>query len=467
MAKQYDAVVIGGGPGGTPAAMALAAAGKETLLVEQTGQLGGACLFVGCIPSKIIRKAADDAFLQAAGAPVNTAKVWAEIKEKMDRILHGRSDAALNNARQMTNLTVKAGVARFVSAREIEVSAASGSADVFPFDNAVIASGASSFVPAFAGNGVGDVLVSERFFNRPALPRSLVIVGGGPIGVELAQMLGRLGVRPVIIELMPAILENVVPDDFAAFITNKLEDENIPIHAKAKVLEINKQGNEFVTVFENAAGQTQSASSEQVLVSTGKVPNVQELDLEAAGIKYSRRGIETDEYLETTAKGVFAVGDVIDGPRFAHLATHEALIAVNNILGGNAVKVDVMRNSWVLFTDPEIMSAGYSLREATAAGLDAIEGSYDYRIDAAAQVHDIEEGWLRFVVNAKTEEILGVHAMVKGADSLSGEAALIVSQRLTLADVAQAIHPHPTLTEAFGLLAREMAPNGSMTGTCK
>jgi len=464
MAEHFDAVIIGGGPGGTPAAMALAAAGRKTLLVEKTGKLGGACLFVGCIPSKIIRKAADDAFLQAAGGLVNTEKVWPEIRKKMDRILPGRSGAALKKAGQTPNLTVKAGGARFISAREIEVSGPSGRAEVFSFDKAVIASGASSFVPPFGGTGAADVLVSERFFNRPALPRSLVIVGGGPIGVELAQMLGRLGVSPVIIESMPTILHGAVPAGFAAAITQKLEAEKIRVYAGAKVLEINRQGEEFVTVFENAAGEKQSERSEQVLVSTGKVPNVQDLSLEAAGVKYSRRGIETGGNLETSVKGIFAVGDVIDGPKFAHLATHEAFIAVKNILGG-AATVDFKRNSWVLFTDPEIMSAGYSLAEAAAAGFNAVEGVYDYKIDAAAQVHDIAGGELRFVADAKTKELLGVHAMVKGADSIAGEAALIVSRRLTLMDVAQAIHPHPTLTEAFGFLAQEMLKKFSQSGS--
>lgn len=461
MAEHFDAVVIGGGPGGTPAAMALAAAGKKTLLAEKSGKLGGACLFVGCIPSKIIRKGADDAALQAGGGLVNADKVWPEIRKKMDRILSGRSGAALKKAGQIPNLTVKAGAARFLSASEIEVSGPSGLAEVFSFDKAVIAAGASSFVPPFGGDAAGDVLVSERFFSRPQLPRSLVIIGGGPIGVELAQMLGRLGVSPVIVESLPSILQGAVPAEFAAAIAKKLEAEKIPVYTGAKVTEINRQGEEFVTVFEDASGGRRSLRSEQVLVSTGKVPNVQDLNLEAAGIKYSRRGIETDEFLETSAKGIYAAGDVIDGPKFAHLATHEAFITVKNILGG-AAKADFSRNSWVLFTDPEIMSAGYTLAGAAAAGFNAVEGVYDYRIDAAAQVHDIAGGELRFVADAGTREILGVHAMVKGADSLAGEAALIVSRRLTLMDVAQAIHPHPTLTESFGFLALEMLNKNSV-----
>jgi len=455
MKEHFDAVVIGGGPGGTPAAMALAGAGRKTLLVEKSGKLGGACLFVGCIPSKIIRKASDDASIHFTGGTINVEKVWHEIRKKMNRILPGRSDAALKKAGQMPKLTVKAGRARFLSAREIEVSDPSGRIEVFSFDKAVIATGSLSFVPPFSGNGTADVLVSERFFNRPSLPSSLVIIGGGPIGVELAQMLNRLGVSTVIVENMPSILHGVVPSGFATAITQKLEAEKIHIYTGAKVIEINKQGEEFVTIFEKSNGEKQSARSEQVLVSTGKIPNLQDLNLEAAGIKYSRRGIEVDNNLKTSVEWIFAVGDVIDGPKFAHLATHEAFIAVKNILGGSA-RVDFKRNSWVLFTDPEIMSAGYSLAEATAAGFNAVEGVYDYKIDAAAQVHDINGGELRFVVDAKNKEILGVHAMVKGADSIAGEAALIVSQRLTLMDVAKAIHPHPTLTEAFGFLAQEM-----------
>ena len=462
MGKQFDVVVIGGGPGGTPAAMALAAAGKKVLLAEKTGKLGGACLFTGCIPSKIVRKAADDFRLQSGGkksgetSGEDVEAVWSLTRKKMDRILQGRSNGALQKAKQLTNLAVIHGTAKFQSEYQVEVIEESGQSEIYDFKNALIAAGARSSVPPFKGSGVRDVLVSEDFFYQDKLPKSLVIIGGGPIGIELAQMLAKFGVKCTIIEVMETVLFGVTSPAFIRLLTKTLEEAGVTVYTSCKVLEINRNNAGFSTDFIAPDGTTRSVQSEQVLVAAGKAPNIESLNLGAAGIEFSKAGIITNEYLETTAKGVYAAGDVIQGPKFAHMATHEALIATQNILQGNCQKIDFAKNSWVLFTDPEFMSAGYSEEDAAKAGFDVVTGEYNYIIDAAAQVHGIASGILKFVVDKRTNIILGVQAIVPGADLIAGEAALIVAQKLTLQDVAQTVHPHPTLTEAFGFLALEM-----------
>ncbi len=194
-----------------------------------------------------------------------------------------------------------------------------------------------------------------------------------------------------------------------------------------------------------------------MLIVTGKVPTIEGLDLEAAGIKYDRHGIIVNEFLETSANGIYATGDVVSGaPKFAHTATYEAHLAAANIEQGNAGKVNFTKNSWVLFSDPEIAAAGLTEEEALKSGLDVISGVYHYNVDAAAQISGDTSGILKFVVNRQNKQILGVHLFLNGAASLSGEASLIVSQKLTLMDLVRAIHPHPTLSEAFGFLALKM-----------
>ncbi len=457
MKEKFDIIIIGGGPGGTPAAMQLAASGKKVLLAEESGKLGGACLFVGCIPSKIIKHHADEFLTREQNAPSPTAskedlaKTWQMIGRDMDRILNGRSSAAVQQLKRMP-ITFVSGKARFVSNKEVEINNTR-----YLFDKAIIATGAHTFVPPFKGNGVNEVLTSEVLFKQATLPSSLLIIGGGPIGIEIAQMLTKLHVKCSIIEMMPGLLPGVVEPEFAEGIARKLQATGTDVYTNSRVEEINKTDGMFQTVFLDGGGKTRDIISEKVLVVTGKVPSIEGLNLEATDVEFERNGIVVDEFLETTADGIYATGDVILGaPKFAHTATYEAHIAVKNILGGKISKVNFNKNVWVLFSDPEIAAAGLTEAEALKAGFDVVCGTYNYKVDAMSQISGDTFGFLKFVVNRQNQEILGVHLFINGAASLIGEASLIVSNKLTLMDVAQTIHPHPTLTEAFAFLAMKM-----------
>ena len=462
MDNNYDVLVIGGGPGGTPAAMQLASGGKKVLLVEKSGKLGGACLFSGCIPSKIIKHAADEyasPSRAASGRQVvseDRSVAWRNIRATMDRILSSRSDAALQRVNQIPGLTFVAGTARFVSNHQVEIEESSGKKKSCTFEQAILSTGSVPSIPPFKGNAAQNVLTSEMLFEQDVLPESLVIIGGGPIGVELAQMLSKLNVKCTIIEMLDTILKGIVEPEFVDRLTQKLHESNVAVYASSKVQEIKRSGADFYTSFTDAQGKVKTVQSQQVLIAAGRLPNVKDLNLEAVGIQFSQRGIIVNEYLETHVKGIYATGDVIPGPKFAHTATYEAHIAAANILKGNVQKTDFSKNSWVLFSDPEVASAGYTQAEAVNHGHEIVTGSYNYEIDAAAQISGNPFGLLKFVVDKKTLQIIGVHIFTGGAASIIGEAALIVSGKLTLQDVAQAVHPHPTLTEAFGILAINM-----------
>jgi dihydrolipoamide dehydrogenase len=462
MNDHYDVLVIGGGPGGTPAAMQLASRGKKVLLAEKSGKLGGACLFVGCIPSKIIKHAADEyASLNRAafgGQAVSGDRsvVWKNIRATMDRILSLRCGAALQRVNRIPGLAFVAGTARFVSNRQAEIEENGGKKSSCTFEQAIISTGSVPSLPLFGGDPAQDVLTSEMLFEQSVLPESLVIIGGGPIGVEMAQMLSKLNVKCTVIEMLDTILKGIVEPEFVEHLTQRLRASNVDVHASSRVQEIKRSGEDRYTTFTDAQGGVKTLRSRQVLVAAGRSPNVKDLDLDAVGIQFSQRGITVNEYLETNVKGIYATGDVITGPKFAHTATYEAHIAAANILKGNVEKADFSKNSWVLFSDPEIASVGYTEAEALRHGHEIITGSYNYEIDAAAQISGDPFGLLKFVADKKTRQILGVHIFTRGAASIIGEAALTVSRNLTLQDVALAIHPHPTLTEAFGILAANM-----------
>jgi len=460
--ESFDTVIIGGGPGGTPAAMRLAQNGKRVILVEERGRPGGECLFEGCIPSKILEHAAHRySLLEGLRGPdkgINDkpSAIWKRFIEKKDRLLELRSDAALRKFENLPTLTFVAGKARFRSNREVVISEGSGKERTIGFKNAIIATGSGAFVPPVKGNGLQYVWTNRGIFEAHDLPASIVIIGGGAIGIEFAQMLSKLGVKCTLIEMLDRILPPV-EEEFAGLLHRKMCDEDgIEVNLSSRVLEINFADEKFEVVFEDKGGETHSIVPERVLMATGRIPNTKGLNLESAGVSSNRKGIETDEFLETTAQGIYAVGDVINGPKFAHTATYESLTATENILHGNAKKVDFTKNSWVLFSDPEIASAGLTEDEALRAGRKIIIGRYDFSSDAKAQINGHPFGFLKFVVERETLQILGVHIFTKGAPGISGEAALIVSMGATLKDVSEAVHPHPTMTEGFGLLARQM-----------
>jgi len=187
-----------------------------------------------------------------------------------------------------------------------------------------------------------------------------------------------------------------------------------------------------------------------------KVHNVESLDLDKANVEFNRKGIVVNEFLETSTRGTYATGDVIDGPKFAHVVTYGAHLVAVNIMVGNKRKVDFSKNSWVLFSEPKIATAGFTEAKAIQEGYDVMIGIYDYKIDAAAQVASTPLGYLKYVVNKENLEIINVNICNCNAAALVGEAALIVANKLTLKDVAQTLHPRPTMTEAFGILAQKM-----------
>ena len=461
--ENYFAVVIGGGPGGTPAAMALATAGKKVLLVEDSGKLGGACLFIGCIPSKIIKFTADEiTAFRKTGAKFGMAtavepdKAWNYMQKKMEKILEGRSGGAMKKAGQLPGLTVIKGRAKFISATTVEITGENGKKTEATFEKAVIATGSKSWIPSFEGDGIKDVNVTENFFRMEKLPGSLAIVGGGPIGIELAKMMTNFGVKVTIIEAMDSILKGIVEKDFAEIVTGNLKNSGIPLMLSSKVMSINRENNGFVLEVKTDAGGVQKLKAEKVLVAAGKIPNIDGLGLDEIGVQHTNRGIMVNEFLETSVPGIYATGDVTNGPKFAHLASFEAQKAAGNMISGNKLKLDLTKNSWVLFSEPEIAVAGMTEEQAKSAGIETQTASYNYQIDATEQIQETTQGMLRYVVDRKTGRIMGVHIIGKDASELSGEATLIVSAKLTLADVAETIHPHPTRTEAFGFLAGEM-----------
>ncbi|WP_457605694.1 dihydrolipoyl dehydrogenase family protein [Nitratifractor sp.] len=451
--KSYDLIVIGAGPGGTPAAMAAAQFGKKVLLVDKRGEPGGECLFEGCIPSKILENAANRyaMFNEAAGFHVEVTSEpqihWSEVLAEKDRILSMRAQAALKRIESIPNLDFLKGEARFVDEHTIEVGG-----ERYAFEKAIIATGAVAHRPPIAGDGVANAWTNADVFKNETIPGEIAFIGAGAISCELVQMFAKLGVKCRLLERGPRILRKL-DEEAALGVQKRMVDQGIELSLGVEFDEIAGKEGDF-TIRYRQKGEAKELKVPHVLLATGRTPNVEGLGLEAAGVEYDRHGITTDGTLQTTQPHIYATGDCTTGPKFAHWATYQAGIAVHNLFAPGKRSVEPEKLSWVLFSGPQIASAGLSEAEAKAAGMEVSVARYDYRVDARAQIDHATEGFVKFVIDA-SGVIVGVQILSPDAQSLSGEAALIVARKMKATEVMSAIHPHPTLSEAFGNLARE------------
>ena len=457
--KKYDLVVIGAGPAGTPAAMAAAKFGKRVLLVDKRDAPGGECLFEGCIPSKVLENAAQRyAMLKEAQNFHVTLKStpqihWEEVLRDKEAIIARRSQAALGAIGQLPTLEFMQAKAAFKDSHTLILESAQGQEEV-RFDKALIATGGKVHLPPFAGSGVDKAWTNRDIFFEEEIPSELLFVGAGAISCELAQMFNKLGTKCHILERGERILKHV-DEEAALAIQERMRRSGITIDLNLSIERIDHEAGRFMVQI-TQDGARRSIDSAHLLLATGRIANLDGLGLEDAGVAYDHHGVTVDEMLQSSQPHIYACGDCIDAPRFAHTASYEAGIVVHNMFAPHPHRVDYDKNSWVLFTDPQVAQAGLGEAEAKARGIDVMVESYDYSVDARAQIDKQETGFVKFVIDRRSGVILGVTILSEDAASLAGEAALIVSAQMTAMQVQGAIHPHPTLCESFGKLAQKI-----------
>ena len=457
---EVDVLVVGGGPGGTPTAMALASAGRRVLLVEKGAGLGGTCLFEGCIPSKILHESAHrlQAIRRAQEFGINIpageiAVDWDVIMQRKAAVLEHRAAGALQHARSIPTLTVQFGEVSLLGPRRARITPHGGKPEEISFGIAVIATGSVPRSLPVPGIDLPQVLTSDQVLDIKRLPKRLVVIGGGPIGVEMAQIFAVFGSAVTIIEAGPRILAPV-DDEIAAALQGHFRTQGIGLEVGAQILGVVSKGDGVAVQYRDAAGAQHEAEADIVLEATGRHPNVDGLGLENTAVRFDHHGVKVDDTLETNEPGIYAVGDVVGHPMFAHWATAQGLALARHLLGRPTRFPTPAINSAVIFSTPEIGIAGLTENEAHAAGHDVGVARYDYRADARAQVSGHAEGILKLVYDKTSRAVLGVHILAEGAASLLGEGALAVATHVPIEALAGAIHPHPTLSESMGLAAR-------------
>jgi len=457
---QTEYLIIGGGPGGTPTAMALAAAGKAVVLIEKGAGLGGTCLFEGCIPSKIIRESARrlrelrEASDFGLCLPTQDVSInWSAILERKRNILKRRSDMALKHTENLPTLNTLFGHCRLLSPRTALVETQTGDSFKVHFQKAIISTGSIPFIPPIEGINHPRVMDSESILNIDHIPEKLLIIGGGPIGIELGQVFNTLGSEVSIIESTDRVL-GPVDEELALYLEKRMQQEGINIHTQCKVKSIKTSGQSVFVQYTNTTAEEQHIIADTVLMVTGRRPNIENLGLELTQIKHDQHGIKVDSALQTSEAGIYALGDVIGQPMFAHWATAQGLALAQHLLGHPATFPTAQTNSAVIFSEPEIGIAGITEQQAEQAGIKYEVARYDFHNDARAQIDGRDDGLLKIIFEADSHKVIGVHALVEGAAEIMGEAALLVKTGLPIEAIAGAIHPHPSLNESFVFAVR-------------
>jgi dihydrolipoamide dehydrogenase len=475
----YDVVVVGGGPGGEDCARDLAGHGMKVALVNDAPLPGGECLWRGCIPSKAWRAAADrirdrldDEHLGISSG--NSRLDWGKLEATRRKVLETRGDMALKTDKGIKIKYIQ-GFGRFVDGHTLFIDTSGNNDDPHSrarvadqpqgenvcFGCAVIATGAPPFVPPIPGaiEGLGEgggVLTSDTVWTLDKQPKKLVVIGGGAIGLEMAQIFQDFGAQVTLLEAQDRILAEVEPE-IAKQLTAVLNDDpRLTVHTSVQIERISGRAGAVSIKYKDQAGKAHTIKVEHVIMGTGKRPVLDGLDLDKAGVVSENSVIKADARCRTNVAHIFAIGDVIGGLMLAHTAAQQGRVAAATILGED-MKYEQDKDCGVIFTRPEAAFVGLSLEQARATGIDAAEVKVPMNIDAKAMINNEQHGMIKIVADKKTQRIIGVHLLADHADTLIGEAVMMVSGNMTLEQVGRAIHPHPTQTELFGELARRLS----------
>ncbi|WP_267224717.1 dihydrolipoyl dehydrogenase [Dyella silvae] len=447
-------VVLGSGPGGYTAAFRAADLGVDTVLVERYASLGGVCLNVGCIPSKALLHAAaviDEAEAMAAhGVSFGAPKIDLDKLRDFKTKVVGKLTGGLSGMAKQRKVRTVQGVGTFISPNEMEVQTADGT-KLLRFENAIIAAGSQSVkLPAFPWDDE-RIMDSTGALELKEVPKKLLVVGGGIIGLEMATVYSALGSEVTVVEFMDQIIPGT-DADLIKPLAQRLAKKLKGVHLKTKVVEA-KATKKGIEVSYEGESIPETTVFDRVLVAVGRSPNGNKIGADKAGVAVTDRGfINVDTQMRTNVKHIYAIGDLVGQPMLAHKATHEARVAAE-VVAGMKSYFDARVIPSVAFTDPEVAWVGVTEREAKEKGLKVGVGKFPWAASGRAIGIDRTEGFTKLIFDEETHRVVGAAIIGPHAGDLISELCLAIEMGAEAADIGLTIHPHPTLGESVGMAA--------------
>jgi len=442
----YDLIVIGAGAGGLTASTFAGQSAAKTLLIEREKKLGGDCLHYGCVPSKSLIKSAyvynTMKHAEKYGLPNPTVdKVdYKQVSKRIADIIGTiQAHDEPEYIREHYNVETRFGVPRFVDAHTVELKNENITSRYF-----VIATGSAPFVPPIEGIQDVHYITNMDIFSLDTLPASMIVVGGGPIGMEMAQSFHRLGSKVTVVETTDCILprEDL---DISCYVHELLEREGLTILTKARANKVEQQGDRIRLTVE-LGGKTDIIEAHALLMATGRRANTADLNLEKAGVVFDKRGIQVNKKMQTSQSHIYAVGDVAGGYQFTHVASYEAVVAIYNAILKIPKKTDYSKTPWCTYLDPQVASIGYNEKAAKKAGIEYIAHVEEIAHNDRALAEGENKGRIKIVMNKKGK-VIGVQIVSYHAGDLIAEWIPVLNGSGKLSAISEAIHPYPTMSE--------------------
>lgn len=450
--SSFDVVIIGSGPGGYVSAIRCAQLGFKTAIVEKYNSLGGTCLNVGCIPSKALLSSshhyaeiahfADHGIEVSGDVKINLEKMIARKQAVVDQTVGG-----INYLMEKNKITVFNGLGSFVDATHIAVAKADGTSETIEAKYTVIATGSKPSSLPFIKIDKERIITSTEALALKEVPKHLVIIGGGVIGIELGQVYLRLGAQVSVVEFMDRIIPGM-DGSLSKELTKVLKKQGMKFYVSHKVKSVERNGDAVVVQAENAKGETITLEGDYSLVSVGRRPYTDGLNVDKAGVKISERGqVEVNDHLQTSVPNIYAIGDVVRGAMLAHKAEEEGVM-VAEILAGQKPHIDYNLIPGVVYTWPEVAAVGQTEEQLKAAGVKYKSGSFPFKALGRARASADLDGFVKILADEKTDEVLGVHMIGARTADLIAEAVTAMEFKASAEDISRMSHAHPTFAEA-------------------
>jgi dihydrolipoamide dehydrogenase len=450
--QSYDVTVIGSGPGGYVAAIRAAQLGLRTAIVEKWAALGGTCLHIGCIPTKALLHSADvlETAREAAKYGVTTGKVALDLAA----VHKFRTDVVRRQARgveylmKKNNITVLTGHGRLKGAGRVEVTPESGAPQSVSTRNVILATGSTvKLLPGMKTDG-RRVITSTEALALETVPKSMLILGAGAVGVEFASIYARFGTSVTIVEMLPRVLP-IEDEEISAEMQKALKKRGIELKVGTR-FESMRVGDKDVEIKVASDKGAETLKAEVLLVAVGRKPVTEDLGLESTKVAVERGFVKVDAMMRTSEASIYAIGDIVPTQMLAHLASHEGIVAAEAIAGKNPRPINYDHVPNATYSDPEVASVGLTEAAARARGHKVKVGKFPFPPLGKGRILNVQEGFVKLVGDERYDELLGVHAIGPRVTELIAEGTLALTLESTVEEIHHAIHAHPTLSEAMG-----------------